>query len=318
MPHRLLMKCRVAAVIDLSRDVKLFRFTPVNRAKMPAFSPGAHVNLRLPDAGVRSYSICSDPDDLSCYEIAVKREPHSRGGSAALHDRYGAGDPILVSHPLTTFGLAPEAAGHLMIAGGVGLTPFLPMACALRSAGAPFRLHVALKTRGGFADLRAIAGGLAAGDTILWCADDTPTARLDVPRLIADLPAGWHVYCCGPDRLMDEVAEAASGLDPARVHYERFHGLDAAAAAQGDPFEIFIPSRGLAVAVGAGETAAQALARAGQPVALSCEGGVCRTCVTRYLEGDAIHRDRILKPEERGSQIALCVSRASGRLVLDL
>ena len=316
MAHRLLVKCRVLRRREIAPGMVEIVTAPEVRPAMPPFEPGAHVNVRVPGRGLRAYSIASEPADLSSYALIVKREPEGRGGSGWLHG-LGEGDRLLVSHPESTLRIAEGAAGHLMIAGGIGVTPYLAMLPALARAGAPHALHLALREGGHWPDHPALRGVAARGVLTLHRAD-AGGPRLDAAALLAALPEGWHAYLCGPERLMAAARAAAEAAGVAdRLHEEHFAGVQRAEAL-GEPFAVEIPSRRARVEVPADRTAAEALRAAGQPVAVSCEGGVCRTCVTAYRSGDPIHRDRILSPEERRGAIALCVSRARGTLVLDL
>jgi vanillate monooxygenase ferredoxin subunit len=311
----------------LSRTVEAegicgFELASPDGAALPPFTAGAHLDVHLPGGLTRQYSLCSDPADTHRYRIAVLREAASRGGSAAMHEQVHAGGLLATSLPRNSFPLADGATRHLLLAGGIGVTPLLSMARHLARTGADFHLHYATRS----AARTAFAAELAA---VPWAQrvsvhhdDGAPAQRLDLPRVLAAPGAGHHLYVCGPTGFIDAVrAEArAQGWPDARVHVE-FFGAAPVVAAEGGGFEVMLARTGRVVPVPADRTVVQALAAAGVAVPTSCEQGVCGTCLTRVIDGQPDHRDLYLTPEEQaaGDQFLPCCSRAkSPRLVLDL
>jgi ferredoxin-NADP reductase len=317
MAHRLLMECKVSNVEEVAPDITLFQIAPLKRQLMPVFRAGAHINIRLHGIGMRSYSICSDPEDLSHYAIAVQREANGRGGSIALHDRFQINERIIVSHPIHTFELVDDAPGHLMISGGIGITPFLPMLAILQKRKIPHYLHAGVRELANLRRLPTLSKAEASGNVSLYGPGTSHPGLMDIEAILKSVASGWHVYGCGPGPMMDLMRQVGAHLDD-RLHFEHFKGLDAGQASKGEPFDIFVPTRKLTIHVRSDQTAAAALNEANVPVQTSCGGGVCRTCVVHYRSGDPIHRDRILSPKARENEIALCVSRARGLLTLEL
>jgi vanillate O-demethylase ferredoxin subunit len=287
-------------------------------AELPAFEAGAHVEVRIGDF-IRQYSLFNSQSERRRYRIAVKREALGRGGSARLCDTVECGDRLPVRGPRHAFGLGSHAQKRLLIAGGIGITPILSMADQLWRSGADFQLHYLARSRGAAAFASSVEqfGGRAHVHF-----DDGPEdQRADLAAIVGAQALGTQVYVCGPGGMIDAVVATAvaAGIPLSDVHFERFA---AAASAEDRDFEIVVRSTAQRVHVGAGTTAVQALAaQAGIHVPVSCEAGVCGTCVVRLVEGHADHRDLVLSDEERTrhSHFAPCCSRAiSPVLVLDL
>ncbi len=314
----------VAATRDLATGIKGFVLRREDGGILPPFTAGAHidVDVALADGRVetRSYSIASAPWERDHYEIGVLREPAGRGGSVFMHERVHAGARLLASEPRNDFPLAADAAEHLLIAGGIGITPLLSMVRVLAAERRPLTLHYCARTPEAMAwreDVRDLAGDRAhfhfdGGD---------PRRGLDLAALLARPVAGRHVYICGP-KAMNEAAIAlcaAAGWGKDQVHFEFF---TTAIAAPGDqPIEVVLARSGRTIAVPADQTILQALVAAGEDPLFDCQRGECGVCVTAVEGGEPLHRDYYLTDAEKsaGKSICICVSRAkSGRLVLDL
>jgi ferredoxin-NADP reductase len=300
--------------------IAAFEFVDADGGQLPAFSAGSHVDLCLPSGLVRQYSLCNDPEETHRYAIAVLREAHSRGGSVALHDDLAIGDVLEASLPRNHFPLAHAAPYSLLIAGGIGITPLLCMAERLGNSHAPFDLHYCVRSADEIAFAGRIRGSVFA-DRVHVHAGDQGT-RLDVEALIGALPAGGHIYVCGPARLIDAVlaAAAAAGIPDERMHREYFAAGDHDTTAD-RPFDVVIASTGAVIPVGRDESVVQSLARHGIDIPTSCSEGICGTCITRILDGEVDHRDMLFSAAERArhDRFTPCCSRASGpSLVLDL
>lgn len=288
---------------------------------LPAFSAGAHIELQLPGGLVRAYSLCNDPVETNRYQLGVLNDARSRGGSRAVHAMLQEGDVLNISPPRNLFPLAPSARHHLLMAGGIGITPLLAMAETLHRQGADFALHHATRSaeRTPFVP-RVLAAPWA--HRAHWHHDDDARTVLDIAAVLAAAPAGSHVYVCGPLGFMDAVlgGARAAGWTAERLHAESFGA--AIEAREGDQsFELELSRSGRVIVVDADQTAAQALDAAGVLLPTSCEQGVCGTCLTRVLAGRPDHRDQYLTPEEQAAndQFLPCCSRAlSPRLVIDL
>ncbi len=317
--HYDLIDVRVTAVDTLTPLIKRFTLERSDGQPLPAFSGGSHIIVQM-DGGRHSnaYSLLGDPADTRHYQIAVRLETPSKGGSAYLHQQVTVGSALRIAPPKNLFALDPAAARHVLIAGGIGITPFLAQLHELRRAERPFELHYAFRSpeHGAFqAELAAEREGGRAHFYI-----DSQGRRLDLAALCASLDAQAHLYVCGPRGMIDAViaAAAAAGVAPARVHWEQF----AAAPASGGAFTLVLARSGRELQVEAGVSILQTLEKTNAArVECLCREGVCGTCETRILEGEAEHLDQYLTAEEKAAQQSLmvCVSRARGaRLVLDL
>ncbi|MFF1438768.1 PDR/VanB family oxidoreductase [Streptomyces sp. NPDC058295] len=279
---------------------------------LPAWEPGAHVDLVLGPELERQYSLCGDPADRSAWRVAVLREPAGRGGSAHVHEQLGPGDKVRVRGPRNHFALRP-AARYRFVAGGIGITPILPMIAAAEAAGAEWSLLYGGRTRGSM----AFVGELARYGDRVTVAPQDETGLLDLGSVLDALPEGTLVYCCGPGPLLDAVEERCPA-DALRV--ERFQAREQPSGQDGE-FEVELARSGRTVTVVAGVSVLDTVRAAGVEVLYSCTEGTCGTCETDVLKGTPEHRDSVLSPQEReaGETMMICVSRCRGRkLVLDL
>ncbi|WP_371101246.1 2Fe-2S iron-sulfur cluster-binding protein [Streptomyces sp. PU_AKi4] len=281
-------------------------------AGLPAWEPGAHIDLVLGPGLERQYSLCGDPADRDHWRIAVLRETDGRGGSAYVHERVRPGDGVRVRGPRNHFRLEP-AGSYRFVAGGIGITPLLPMLAAAEAAGAGWTLLYGGRTRASM----AFTGELARYGERVTLVPEDEAGPLDLAPVLDGLPEGALVYCCGPGPLLD----AAEQRCPAGVlRVERFrpaaqHGWT------GRAFEVVLARSGRTLTVAPDVSVLDAVRGAGVEVLHSCTEGTCGTCETEVLEGDPDHRDSVLTEEERaaGETMLICVSRCRGRrLVLDL
>ncbi|MEU6552260.1 PDR/VanB family oxidoreductase [Streptomyces sp. NPDC046915] len=280
--------------------------------ELPAWEPGAHVDVLLGPDLERQYSLCGDPADRSVWRVAVLREPDGRGGSAYVHERMGPGDKVRVRGPRNHFPLQP-APRYRFVAGGIGITPILPMLAAAEAAGAEWTLLYGGRARGSMAFTWELA---RYGDRVTIAPQDE-TGLLDLGPVLDGLPDGTLVYCCGPGPLLDAVEERC----PAGVlRVERFRPKEQPVGEDGE-FEVELARTGRTLTVPAGVSVLDTVRAAGVEVLYSCTEGTCGTCETDVLEGTPDHRDSVLGDDERasGETMMICVSRCRGaRLVLDL
>jgi vanillate O-demethylase ferredoxin subunit len=270
--------------------------------------------MHLPDGRVRQYSLCNDPADSSFYRLAIKREHRGRGGSNWIHENLAAGMEVQVSAPRNHFELSPAADRHLLLAGGIGITPILAMSLSLGAQAKPFAMHYFSRSR---ALTPLMSDTEQAGhDRCSFHFDDEPDTRTDLDTLLAVQAPGLHLYCCGPSGFMAAVRQEAGHWPQEALHFEAFQAAPGADFVA-EPFAIELRS-GLTVEVPADRSALEALRLAGLDLVSSCETGVCGTCECGYLDGEPIHRDAVLSPEARLSRFMPCVSRATGTLKLDL
>ncbi len=275
---------------------------------LPAWSPGAHVEIDVPGGWVRHYSLCGDPADAAQWRIAVLREADGRGGSRVLADEVGEGTRLRIRGPRNHFPLHP-APRYVFVAGGIGITPVLPMLRAADAAGADWVLHYGGRTRASMAFLDQLTG-----DRVRLHPQDE-VGLLDLDALLGAVGPDTLVYCCGPTGLIEAVERR--GLP--NLHVERFTAEPVDLA--GDSFEVVCDRSGVTTTVPDGTTVLEALRAAGIDVLTSCEEGICGTCETTVLDGEPDHRDHLLTDEEQaaGETMMICVSRCRGpRLVLDL
>ncbi len=284
-------------------------------APLPAWEPGAHVDLELRPGMVRQYSLCGDPADRATWRVAVLREPAGRGGSAYVHDHLRPGDRMRIAGPRNTFALV-EAKRYVFIAGGVGITPILPMLAAAERSTSDWRLVYGGRTRASMAFREPL--GREYGDRVGVRPQDE-TGLLDLDALLSEPEEGIAVYCCGPEPLLAAVERRCARWPVGALHVERF--VPRPDAAPRAAFEVELARSGRVLAVPPDRSVLEVVEAAGVAVLSSCREGTCGTCETDVLAGAPEHRDSLLTPEERaaGETMMICVSRSKGgRLVLDL
>lgn len=287
---------------------------------LPAWSPGAHVDVILDQVDLtRQYSLCGDPDDHARWRIGVLNAPDSRGGSRHIHENAQMGDLVRVRGPRNNFPLEP-APSYVFIAGGIGITPLLGMITQAERQGADWQLLYGGRSTASMAFRDELA---AYGDRVrLFPADEVGLMPLADPELLGTARPGTLVYTCGPQPLMDAVAEAATHWPTGSVHKELF-SADPSLAAPGalDSFEVVLQRSGKRIVVEQDKSILEAVEAEGVRVLSSCRAGVCGTCEVDVIEGTPEHRDSVLSEEEREENdfLLICCSRSlSSRLVLDL
>ncbi|UQS25639.1 PDR/VanB family oxidoreductase [Amycolatopsis thermalba] len=284
---------------------------------LPKWEPGAHLDLVLGEGLVRQYSLCGDPADSSALQVAVLREPDGRGGSAHVHDRLSTGDTVRIRGPRNHFRLV-DAPRYLFVAGGIGITPIVPMIARADAAGADWRLVYGGRSRASMAFRAELVERY--GDRVEIRPQDE-TGLLDLDALLGEPRPGVAVYCCGPEPLLAAVEQRCAAWPPGSLHVERFSPKAGADVGERTAFEVELAASGRTVTVPAGKSILQAVEEAGVSVLSSCQEGTCGTCETPVLDGVPDHRDSLLTDAERAANdtMMICVSRSCGpRLVLDL
>jgi vanillate O-demethylase ferredoxin subunit len=305
-------------------DVRELRLARPDGQPLPAYTPGAHVDLHLAPGLVRQYSLCGPAQERGFYTVAVKLEQNSRGGSRAVHESLHAGATLEISEPRNNFPFHACAPHSVLVAGGIGITPLLCMARELRNVHRPFALHYFARSQGHAAFAQQLDSPEWRDAAHLHFGLDLSGTAEALERALADPVAGAQLYLCGPASFMDLVRTIAAkrGWPTGCVNLEYFKAGETASAAEADrQIQVTLARRGDRVVVPAGVPIIDALRRAGVEIDTSCEQGVCGTCVTRVLDGIPDHRDMFLTEQEKtdGSCMAVCVSRArTGHLVLDL
>lgn len=304
-----------------AEEIVSFELARAAGGVLPPFSAGAHIDVHVGGGSVRQYSLCNDPQETHRYLIAVLRDPKSRGGSVAMHERINEGDVIRISEPKNHFPLV-HAKKTLLFAGGIGVTPILCMAERLANIGADFEMHYCARSQERTAFVDRICRS-SWGKRVHFHFDDSPAeSRLDLPPLLAWPDVGTHLYVCGPGGFIEYVTSTAkqSGWAGSNVHLEYFGSQPQDTSADGE-FEVRIASSGKCFTIPKDKTVVSVLEQNDIDIPISCEQGVCGTCITRVLDGTPDHRDVYFTDEERAKndQFTPCCSRSKSKvLVLDL
>lgn len=316
------MRLVVTRLTQEAQDVLGVELRARDGEMLPSFTAGAHVDVRLPGGICRQYSLANSPLERDRYVLGVGLAAASRGGSAFMHQCLAVGDCIEVSAPRALFAVAAEAAEHVFIAGGIGITPILSMIHWCEAQGRPWRLLYCVRTRA----RAAYAWTLARhGERVRLHVDqEADGAQPDLAAWLGNAAAGAHIYCCGPEGLMNAVSAQAAqaGWPRAAIHFERFAAPGATASDdRAGSFKVVLLRSRKSISVRPDQSLLEALEDAGAAVPFSCRQGMCRSCEVPLLAGQADHRDFVLSDEERDAQTCIlpCVSRArSAELVLDL
>jgi ferredoxin-NADP reductase len=311
------LRLQVATRTTGAEGVVVLDLRDPSGAELPAWAPGAHIDLALREGLVRQYSLCGDPDDRSVWRIAVLREPKSRGGSDHVHDALTVGSEVDVRGPRNNFPLV-ESPGYLFVAGGIGITPILPMLTAAEAAGATWELHYGGRSRRSMAFLEALED--ATGNRVTLHPQDE-VGLIDLPTILGRPRPDTLVYCCGPEPLLTAVEQHCRTWPEGSLHVERFSPREQGDPVRTDSFEVELATSGLTLSVPPDRSILDVVEEAGVEVLSSCQEGTCGSCETPVLEGRVDHRDSLLTPAEQAANdtMFLCVSRAAcPRLVLDL
>jgi vanillate O-demethylase ferredoxin subunit len=314
------MKVRVSAIAQETSDISVLELRAVD-GELPRFSAGSHIDLHLANGLIRSYSLTNAPSETHRYVIGVKKEPLGRGGSRFIHEQLRPGDETTISPPRSNFKLCEHAPSSVLIAGGIGITPLKCMAQHLEDLGKPWQLHYAARSRCSAAFVSQLA---EFGPKVRFYFptefNRAPSAsRIDINAVIAEAPADAHLYCCGPEAMLEAFKTASADRSPAQTHVEYF--ANAQAADKTGEFEVVLAKSGRTVGVPSGKSILDALLELGIDAPFSCMEGVCSSCETRVLSGIPDHRDLILTSEEHAAndRMMICCSRSKSRtLVLEL
>ncbi|MEO9338714.1 PDR/VanB family oxidoreductase [Mesorhizobium sp. SB112] len=313
------LQVTVTDVVEVNELIKRFHFRRTDGKPLPTFSGGSHIVVEMPDddaTRLNPYSLMSSPLDTSEYTISVRRDDTGRGGSLFMHNAVRPGMGMQISYPVNLFALDLRAKKHLMLAGGIGITPFLAQTAQLAAVGGNFELHYCARS----APLAAYASQLRERyGNRLHIYHDKEGQRIDFKRLFALQPLGTHLYVCGPAGMITAVREiaAAAGWPHENIHFEHF-----AAPPPGKPFEVKLAKSDLTIQVGSHQSLLEAIEAAGVDAPYLCRGGACGQCETKVVSSDGLflHNDHWLTEEEHasGCKIMPCVSRFEGKsLVLE-
>ena len=312
-------KVLISAMRYEAKGILSVEMVPAQADDLTPFSAGGHLDVFLQEGLVRQYSLMNDPRDHNRYQFAVLLESQGRGGSVFVHDSLRVGDVIEVSHPRNNFEIVEDATSHVFVAGGIGITPFISMAHHCKQNAIPMKLYYCARAPETTAFVDQLEPLFGKNMLVHYDGGDL-TNSIDLTELVAS-EKNAQLYCCGPRGLMTALAEAVD-LQGGSLITEDFNPIGSKTndeATQEGHFTIELARSGLTINVAEGQTIIETLKAANIEVETSCEAGVCGTCVVDYLEGEPVHNDVVLMPDEQETSVALCVAGCkSKKLVLDL
>jgi ferredoxin-NADP reductase len=309
-----LISTRVVAIRFLTETINIYTLQRLGSGLLPAWQPGAHIDIHLPGGMVRQYSLVEYDLEPGQYQIAVKREVKGRGGSREAH-RLQAGQIVEISPPRNNFALTLGLAPSILFAGGIGITPILSMAHRLRREGRPWTLHYCCRSRDDM-PFRAVLE--AFSEVHLHYDDENPGRFLDLSKIVAAAPRTAELYCCGPGAMMKAFEAATVNWPPDQVHVEYF--ANTLPPRNGNGFVVKLARSGHEFLIPEGKTILAVLLENGIPAPHSCEEGICGACEMRVISGEPEHHDMVLTDAEKSGNKSLmicCAGSKSDRLVLD-
>ena len=309
----------VADVRAEAKDVITLELRAIGGGELPSFTPGAHLDLHLPNGLMRNYSLTNDWRERDRYVVGVGRAADSRGGSSYVHSNIRAGAQLKISSPRNNFPLNESSASFLFIAGGIGITPIMSMVRWCIANDKPWRLIYAARSRqrtAFYEDLCALGA-----DRVHFHFDDESGQVLDVARAISSWSEGETIYCCGPAPLMEAMKTLTEHLPSGTVRFEWFTVPESDEPEEANAFTVRLERSDVEFEVPEHKSILEVLEEHGFEIPFSCREGLCGTCVTNVCAGEPDHRDYVLSDEEResGKMMTICCSRSkSPTLVLDL
>lgn len=310
------LKVEVVAREGVAEDVVALELRRCGAGTLPTWTPGSHIDLVLDEHLERQYSLCGDPGNGETWRIAVLREPESRGGSEHVHERIRVGDTLTVRGPRNHFALEP-AHRYVFVAGGIGITPILPMIARAAASGADWSLVYG----GRRADSMAFRDVLAAHGERVRIHPQDSHGLLPLDEVLGTPTEGTLVYCCGPEPLLQAVEQQCASWPHGALHVERFAPKEIGEPVRSQGFRVRCARSAIEVEVGPDHSILEVLEEAGAPVPSSCREGTCGTCESDVVSGRPDHRDSILTDDEQeaGDIMLICVSRSlDDELVLDI
>ena len=316
----------VHQITNQAIDINTFEFVDPHGNDLPEFAAGSHIDVHVPGGFLRQYSLCNDPNERHRYVIGVLNDPNSTGGSKSLHQNVKAGDLITVSKPRNNFPIRTEAKRHLLLTGGIGVTPMMAMIEQLVTMDADFTLHYCTRSEEQTAFRERLSGLKAEGRVINYYDQGDPSKGLDINELLRQHEAGTHLYYCGPTGFMMAAKTASESWPSEAVHFEYFAPVVAdkpqinGAAEQGQAeFQITIASTGAVYPVPSDKSICDVLRENGIDIDTSCEAGTCGTCKTHFVSGEPEHNDFVLTDAEQREWVMICCARSkSDNITLDL
>ncbi|MEA2902805.1 MAG: tetrachlorobenzoquinone reductase [Alphaproteobacteria bacterium] len=311
-----LIEVRLSAIRYAARDTNLYEFRRPDGKPLPAYEPGAHVDMHLPNGLLRNYSLIVARPEPGVYTFGIKRDPASRGGSRYVHDELRVGKTLKISAPRNNFPLKEDAGHTILLAGGIGITPIWCMVQRLVELGRPWQLYYSCRSRDDMAFLEALE---AMSGPAFHFDDENAGKFLDVAGIVGAAPKYAHLYCCGPAPMLQAFETATANWPRGQVHVEYFTPKEAPARTGG--FTVELARSGQEFFIPEGRTILEVLLDGGVDVDYSCELGICGACEQRVISGTPEHRDAILTEEEQAENkriMICCAGCKSERLVLDL
>jgi vanillate O-demethylase ferredoxin subunit len=319
MSNRTLLAVRVSQITYRASDVHSFRLVSPTGDDLPAFTPGAHVEVEIPNGSKRQYSLHNRAGEIRYYEIGVKLETNGRGGSRFLHKDLRVGDVLTISPPINHFEMVEGASKYVLIGAGIGVTPIIAMARRLTELNADFTLHYCGRSRESLAFLDD-AHEICGDKLHLHIDGGDPSRGLNIKRLIDELALETQVYCCGPTPFNAAFRDAMPSDRRNSLHFESFAAAaPVAVAGATGVHEVEVAGTGQVIQIPPDQSVLDALRSGGCEIASSCEVGTCGSCRVRLLEGEVDHQDFVLTDDEQSDWMMVCVSRPkSARIVVDL
>lgn len=314
---------KVTRIFDEAENIRSFELVHPDGDELEAFEAGAHIHIHISDKLSRQYSLCNNPAETHRYLIAVLNEPGGRGGSLHMHTNVAEGDLTNISGPKNNFPLATRGAKqHLLLAGGIGITPMVAMVHSLEDADKPYTLHYCTKTKSATAFQTRLESLVKCGEINFHHDGGDPARGLDIAAAIGEYRVGVHIYACGPPGFMYATNQAVKHWPPHVVHQEYFAArelTDEEKSWDARPFDVALRKSGKVVHVAASQSIVDALRENDVPIATDCTEGYCGTCITRYTGGEPVHRDSVLDDVDRESFVMVCCARSkTDQLELDL
>jgi len=314
------LNLKISSIELVAEDVLTIELEPIDDNLLPNYKPGSHIDIHISSNLIRKYSICTKDLSQEKYRLAILREQNSKGGSAKIFKDFKLNQIIKTSMPICNFNLESSDKKSYLFAGGIGITPILSMAYALDYKGANFELYYFCRSKGKAAFYKEIVDSKFSNNTYVYFDSDTKGIRFQKEKLLQGLAVDTHIYICGPTGFMDFIKTQAidCGYSSSQIHTEYFKSN---VEKNGASFKVYAKKSGLSIDVLENQTIAQALHSIGIKVELSCEHGVCGTCLTPVLEGIPEHRDLYQTEEEKEKNLFItpCCSRArTNSLVLNI
>ncbi|RDV29237.1 oxidoreductase [Alteromonas aestuariivivens] len=311
---------KVKSITQETASIRTIKLVRADGGELPAPPAGSHIMLHLPNGLVRQYSLTNAQSETDAYRLSILLDEHSRGGSAYLHQQVNVGDELVVSGPKSQFPLVLGAETSLLIGGGIGVTPLLSMAKTLHQQGQNFELHYCARHQRDAAFVKQLRNCEFADRVHFYFSRDPDGERLNFNTLLHDIVAGRHLFCCGPNAMMDAVAQAASHWPRGSVHFEKFKA-DNHQVYEDIPFQLVLERSNKTFTVPADKSALDVLHDNGYDIDNVCGEGICGACLINVVDGEVEHRDGILSEDEKSANdiMTLCCSRAkSDTLVIEL